>query len=221
MRNRALLVLVLAVPASALAGPFVLEASRRPTQGRHVIGIYPMLEDGRCWLLAVDFDKQSWVDEVGAFVETCRSVKLPVAVERSRSGDGAHVWFFSSGPLPAATARRMGCYLITETMPRRHELSLESYDRPFPNQDTLPRGGFGNLIALPLQHAARQRGNTVFVDDALVPFHDQWAFPAGIRPIDPAAVEAIADEGTRRGEIIGLQGTRRWPMRIRDRDEAV
>ena len=99
----------------------------------------------------------------------------------------------------------MGCYLITETMTRRHELSLESYDRLFPNQDTLPRGGFGNLIALPLQHAARQRGNTVFVDDALVPFPDQWAFLAGIRPIDPATVEAIADEGTRRGEIIGLQ----------------
>jgi hypothetical protein len=96
-------------------------------------------------------------------------------------------------------------YLITETMTRRHELSLESYDRLFPNQDTLPRGGFGNLIALPLQRAARQRGNTVFIDDALVPFHDQWAFLAGVRQIDPGAVEAIADEGTRRGEIIGLQ----------------
>ena len=174
-------------------------------QGRHVIGVYPMLDDGRCWLLAVDFDKQSWVEDVGAFVETCRSVKLSVAVERSRSGSGAHVWFFFSEPVPAATARKMGCYLITETMTRRHELSLESYDRLFPNQDTLPRGGFGNLIALPLQRAARQRGNTVFVDDALVPFHDQWAFLAGIRQIDPGAVEAIADEGTRRGEIIGLQ----------------
>jgi superfamily II DNA or RNA helicase len=198
-------------------------------QGRHVIGVYPMLEDGRCWLLAVDFDKQSWVEDVGAFVETCRSVKLSVAVERSRSGNGAHVWFFFSEPVPAATARKMGCYLITETMTRRHELSLESYDRLFPNQDTLPRGGFGNLIALPLQRAARQRGNTVFVDDALVPFHDQWAFLVGVRPIDPGAVEAIADEGTRRGEIIGLQisqtedvnGEKPWEVPSSRRPKAV
>jgi superfamily II DNA or RNA helicase len=174
-------------------------------QGRHVVGAYPMLEDGRSWLLAVDFDKHSWADDVAAFVDTCRAMSLPVAVERSRSGEGAHVWFFFAEPVLASTARKMGCYLITETMARRHELSLESYDRLFPNQDTLPRGGFGNLIALPLQHGARQRGNTVFVDDRLTPFPDQWAFLAGIRPINPATVEAIADQGTRRGEIIGLQ----------------
>jgi superfamily II DNA or RNA helicase len=174
-------------------------------QGRHVIGVYPMLEDGRCWLLAADFDKQCWADDVAAFVDTCSAMGVTVAVERSRSGEGAHGWFFFREPVLASTARRMGCYLITETMARRHELSLESYDRLFPNQDTLPRGGFGNLIALPLQHEARQRGNTVFVDDALVPFPDQWAFLANIRPIDPSTVEAIAEQGSRRGEIIGLQ----------------
>ena len=198
-------------------------------QGRHVVGVYPLLEDGRCWLLAADFDKQSWADDVAAFVDTCRTMSLPVAVERSRSGEGAHVWFFFAEPVLASTARKMGCYLITETMASRHELSLESYDRLFPNQDTLPRGGFGNLIALPLQRAARQRGNTVFVDDALVPFHDQWAFLAGIRPIDPAAVEAIADEGTRRGEIIGLQisqtedvnGEKPWAVPSSRRPKAV
>jgi len=174
-------------------------------QGRHVIGVYPMLEDERCWLLAADFDKRCWADDVAAFADTCRAMGLAVAVERSRSGDGAHVWFFFTEPVLASTARRMGCYLITETMARRHELSLESYDRLFPNQDTLPRGGFGNLIALPLQHDARQRGNTVFVDEQLVPFPDQWEFLASIRPIDPGTVEAIAEQGTRRGEIIGLQ----------------
>src|SRR5262245_36842361 len=130
---------------------------------------------------------------------------LAVAVERSRSGDGAHVWFFFTEPVMASMARRMGCYLITETMARRHELSLESCDRLFPNQDTLPRGGFGNLIALPLQHDARQRGNTVFVDERLVPFPDQWESIASIRPIDPGTVEAIAEQGPRRAEIIGLQ----------------
>ena len=119
-------------------------------QGRHVVGIYPLLTDDTCWFLAADFDKTSWADDVAALVETCRRADLPAAVERSRSGNGAHVWFFFAAPVAAATARKMGCYLITETMTRRHQLSIESYDRLFPNQDTLPRGGFGNLIALPV-----------------------------------------------------------------------
>jgi hypothetical protein len=127
--------------------------------GRHVMGIYPLLADETCWFLAVDFDKSTWIEDVGAFVETCGRVGLPAAVERSRSGNGAHVWFFFSSPVPAAAARKMGCYLITETMSRRHELSMESYDRLFPSQDTMPRGGFGNLIALPLQHGPRALGN--------------------------------------------------------------
>jgi len=112
--------------------------------GRHVMGVYPLLEDETCRFLAVDFDKSTWTEDVRAFAETCRRVGLPAAVERSRSGNGAHVWLFFSAPLPAATARKMGCYLITETMSRRYELSMDSYDRLFPSQDTMPRGGFGN-----------------------------------------------------------------------------
>jgi len=173
-------------------------------QGRHVIGVYPILDDDRCRFLAADFDKESWVDDVGAFVDTCRGVGLAVAVERSRSGNGAHVWFFFAAPIPAVSARRMVCYLITETMTRRHQLSLESYDRLFPNQDTLPRGGFGNLIALPLQYEARRHGNTVFVDDRLSPFPDQWAFLAGVTPVQPSTVEALAEEGSRRGQVVGV-----------------
>jgi hypothetical protein len=79
-------------------------------------------------------------------------------VERSRSGNGAHAWFFFDQAIPAVVARRVGCYLLTETMSRRPELSMDSYDRLFPSQDTMPRGGFGNLIALPLQRAARENG---------------------------------------------------------------
>src|SRR5256885_585800 len=97
--------------------------------GRHVMGIYPLLPDETCWFLALDFDKSTWIEDVGAFAETCRRVGLPAAIERSRSGNGAHVWFFFSSPVPAAAARKMGCYLITETMSRRHELSMESYAR--------------------------------------------------------------------------------------------
>jgi hypothetical protein len=109
-------------------------------QGRQVMGVYPLLEDETCWFLAVDFDKSTWTEDVLAFVATCRQIGLPAAVERSRSGNGAHVWFLFSEPVPAVIARRMGCYLITETMSRRHELSMDSYDRLFPSQDTMPRG---------------------------------------------------------------------------------
>ncbi len=130
-------------------------------QGRHSIGIYPMLKDETCWFLAADFDKESWLDDVAAFVETCQSLNIPTAVERSRSGNGAHVWFFFNSPVPAVIARRMGCYLITETMAHHHKLTMGSYDRLFPNQDTLPRGGFGNLIALPLQYEPRQAGTQI------------------------------------------------------------
>ena len=174
-------------------------------KGRHVMGVYPLLEDETCWFLAADFDKRSWKEDVAAFSETCRAVGVPVAVERSRSGDGAHAWFFFSAPLPANVARRMGCYLITETMNRRHQLSMDSYDRLFPNQDTMPRGGFGNLIALPLQHEARQKGNSVFVDARFSPHEDQWAFLDSLRRIHPGAVESIAQEATRRSQVLGVR----------------
>ena len=166
-------------------------------QGRHVVGVYPLLTD-ETWFLAADFDKASWSDDVGAFMETCRTLGLPAAVERSRSGNGAHVWLFFSAPVAAAAARKMGCYIVTETMARRHQLSMESYDRLFPNQDTLPRGGFGNLIALPLQHGPRQMGNTVFLDEHLVPHADQSRFLAEHPRIKASAVDDVAREATRK-----------------------
>jgi superfamily II DNA or RNA helicase len=176
-------------------------------QGRHVVGVYPLLTDEACWLLAVDFDKGSWTDDVLAFAETCRMIGVPSAVERSRSGQGAHAWFFFAAPVPATTARRMACYLLTETMSRRHQLGMGSYDRLFPNQDTLPRGGFGNLIALPLQHEPRQAGNTVFVDERLVTHPDQWAFLAAVPRIDPDTVERLARDATRAGQVLGVRWT--------------
>jgi superfamily II DNA or RNA helicase len=174
-------------------------------QGRHVMGVYPLLEDETCWFLAVDFDKVSWQADVFALAETCRSLGLTIAIERSRSGNGAHAWFFFSAPISANVARRMGCFLITETMNHRHELAMESYDRLFPNQDTMPRGGFGNLIALPLQHEPRQHGNTVFIDERSEPFADQWAFLASLERIQPATAERIATEATRTGQVIGVR----------------
>jgi superfamily II DNA or RNA helicase len=174
-------------------------------RGLHVIGCYPLLEDETCWFLAVDFDKTSWKEDVTAFAETSRSLSVPVAIERSRSGDGAHAWFFFTAPVSANIARRMGCYLITETMARRHELSMKSYDRLFPNQDTMPRGGFGNLIALPLQYEPRQQGNSAFIDERFEPYADQWAFLASVQRIEPDTADKIAKEATITGQVIGVR----------------
>lgn len=179
---------------------------QRHLQGKHVMGVYPMLADEYCNLLAGDFDGEGWEEDVCAFREACWSHGIEVAIERSRSGNGAHAWFFFSGPVAAQTARRFGCSLITRTMSRRHELSMRSYDRLFPNQDTLPKGGLGNLIALPLQWHARKKGNTVFLDDALLPYADQWGFLASIKRLDPLLVQRIADDAERRGEVIGARG---------------
>lgn len=176
-------------------------------KGQHVMGIYPLLADETCWLLAVDFDKSCWAEDTRAFLATCRTLGLPALAERSRSGNGAHAWFFFSAPVPASTARKMGCYLITETMARRHELSMDSYDRLFPNQDTMPHGGFGNLIALPLQHGPRQEGNSVFLNEDLVAFPDdqQWSVLASVERIVPARVERVASDATRHRRVIGVR----------------
>lgn len=123
-----------------------------------VAGLYPLFADDTCELLAVDLDKDRWADDAAALVETSRRLDLPAVMERSRSGRGAHLWLFFEERVPAALARRLGSRLLTETMERRPDIGLDSYDRLFPNQDVLPQGGFGNLIALPLQKGPRGTG---------------------------------------------------------------
>ena len=174
-------------------------------RGTHIMGVYPLLPDDSCWFLAVDFDGASWQEDVSSFAETSRAHGFPAAVERSRSGQGAHAWFFFATRLSAAVARSLGCFLITETMSHRHELSLSSYDRLFPNQDTLPKGGFGNLIALPLQREARLQGNTLFVDDGFAPYADQWKFLAGIDRLDMDTVARVVEDAAVRGRIVGFK----------------
>jgi len=182
-------------------------------QGRHTMGIYPMLLDDTCWFIAADFDKQEWQKDVTAFAETCRNYKIPYAIERSRSGNGAHVWIFFTNPVLASSARRMGTFLITETMARRHQLSMSSYDRLFPIQDTLPKGGFGNLIALPLQFHPRKEGNTVFLDDDLKTLPDQWLFLSRIKRMSEADVEKIANNTKTQEEILD-SGITNTPLKI-------
>ena len=170
-----------------------------------VAGVYPMLLDERCFLLAVDFDKGDWRADALAYLDTCARLQIPAALERSRSGNGGHVWIFFTEAISASLARKLGSHVLTETMERRPEAGLKSYDRFFPNQDTLPRGGFGNLIALPLQKTAREKGNSVFVDAKLAPYPDQWVFLSGVQRMPKQRIEAIVREAEGRGRVVGVR----------------
>ena len=185
--------------------PLTDDVLRLHLEGKTTLGVYPLLLDETCWFLVVDFDKKSWQDDAAAFLETCREQNVSAALERSRSGNGGHIWIFFERATPATTARKLGSLLLTRTMDRRHQLGMDSYDRFFPNQDTMPKGGFGNLIALPLQRIPRQNGNSVFVDSDFRPYSDQWKFLSGIKKMAPDAMEALVREAMRTGSVIGVR----------------
>lgn len=153
----------------------------RHLAGQQVVGLYPLLQDNTCYLLAVDFDKGQWQGEVKAIAKVCADLEIPHVIEISRSGQGAHLWIFFEDRVPASEARLLGFALLDKAMEIFPNLSFDSYDRLFPNQDVLPEGGFGNLIALPLQREARQAGNSSFVDAELKLIKDQWQHLAQIR----------------------------------------
>lgn len=157
---------------------------------RDVIGTYVMLPDETTKFLAIDFDEESWQEDVSAVRTVCYQYDIPIAVERSRSGNGAHVWLFFDELLSAATARKLGSAILTKAMEERHEIKLSSYDRMFPNQDTMPKGGFGNLIALPLQGRARKERNSEFVDESFNSYPDQWEFLYQIKRITAGMVDS-------------------------------
>ncbi len=180
--------------------------SGKDNQGKDfVAGVYPMLGDETCFFLAMDFDKETWREDVREVIATCRRLEIPAALERSRSGNGGHVWLFFSHAIPAVLVRKLGASILTETMERRPEIGLASYDRLFPNQDTLPRGGFGNLIALPIQKVPRCHGNSVFVDDTLNPWPDQWAFLSGIQRLPKERIESLVQDAEDRGRVTGVR----------------
>ena len=151
--------------------------------GKRTIGVYPLLTDDTCNFLAVDFDEADWKSDALAFRQSCVELGVPVALEISRSGNGAHIWIFFSCSVPARDARALGTAIIRHTCARTRQLKLTSYDRLFPNQDTMPKGGFGNLIALPLQKHPREKGFSLFVDGELHPYPDQWEFLTDIVPM--------------------------------------
>jgi hypothetical protein len=184
--------------------PLSDSAIRDHLTGKQTIGIYPLVPDETCWFLAVDFDKKSWMADAAAFASTCRRFQVPATVERSRSGNGAHIWLFFDRPVLAADARQLGCALLTRTMENRHEIGLDSYDRLFPSQDTLPKGGFGNLIALPLQKRAREQGNSVFLDELFQPHADQWKFLESVQKIPTDVLARMIHEIAPGGNTIGV-----------------
>src|SRR5713226_3495900 len=185
--------------------PLSEEVIRDHLLGKQTILVYPLLQDDTCWFVAVDFDKKTWESDACAFLKMCHEAGVPASLERSRSGNGGHVWIFFARPVQAALTRKLASAILTRTMERRYALGLDSYDRLFPSQDTMPKGGFGNLIALPLQHGPRENGNSVFVDDQLRPYNDQWAFLSSIKRLAPEEAQALLRKVDPAGDVVNIK----------------
>lgn len=170
-----------------------------------VMGVYPILLDERCWFLAVDFDGDGWQDDAIAYMEACRELGVSAVLERSRSGNGGHAWLFFEEAIPATLARALGSHILTLATARCPQTKLQSYDRFFPNQDTLPRGGFGNLIALPLQKDPRARGNSVFINGDFEAIPDQWKFLASVGKVPCQQVETLVEFAGKKDLIVGVR----------------
>lgn len=189
----------------------------KDTDGCDVIGIYVVLDGNQCNFLCVDFDDKQcahgYKNDVLVFVDVCKSWDIPCSIERSRSGNGAHVWIFFKEPLAAIKARKLGNAILTEAMNRDGRVSLKSYDRVFPSQDYLPEGGLGNLVALPLQGKARKNGNSVFVDETFTPFEEQWAYLLNVEKVlEPFIDEVLALHGlsSELGELSTTSESKPW-----------
>jgi len=170
-----------------------------------VIGVYPLLTDERCWFLAIDFDKANWQEDIKAFALVCKDNKVPCSIEISRSGKGAHIWIFFAQLVFAVEARKLGSLLLTQAMNHNPDMGFESYDRFFPNQDTMPKGGLGNLIALPLQKKIREQGNSVFVNDQLLAYEDQWAYLSTIKKLSLFELAHLINQAEKLNNILGVK----------------
>jgi superfamily II DNA or RNA helicase len=182
-------------------GVIAMHLKGKSKNGADVIGIYPLTADECCYFVAVDFDEKGWKKDISAFFSVCKQRQIPVAVERSRSGNGGHAWIFFTEKIAASKARRLATALLTQAMEEWHGINFSSYDRLFPNQDIMPKGGFGNLIALPLQGLARLKGNSVFIDGDFIPYSDQWAYLSSIQRLSKEQIDEALTE--LKGEELG------------------
>lgn len=178
----------------------------RHLAGHQVVGLYPLLKDNTCYLLAADFDKGCWQEEVKAMSRACQEFGIPHVIEISRSGNGAHLWIFFETNIPANQARVLGVVLLDKAMETFPNLSFDSYDRLFPNQDFLPEGGFGNLIALPLQKEARLSGRSCFVDSELNAIADQWLYLSQLKTLTQPSVEELIAAISPNTHLLSEQG---------------
>lgn len=178
----------------------------RHLAGHQVVGLYPLLKDNTCYLLAADFDKGCWQEEVKAMSRACQEFGIPHVIEISRSGNGAHLWIFFETNIPANQARVLGFALLDKAMEIFPNLSFDSYDRLFPNQDFLPEGGFGNLIALPLQKEARLSGRSCFVDSELNAIADQWLYLSQLKTLTQPSVEELIAAISPNTHLLSEQG---------------
>ncbi len=192
----------------------------RHLRGEITIGLYPLLQTEQCHFLAIDFDKESWREDVQSMMVTCRYFQVPATIEISRSGNGAHLWIFFSHAIPAFEVRKLGAALISYTCSHSRQLELASYDRMFPNQERLPKGGFGNLIALPLQKGPRDLGRSIFVDDQLQPYADQWAHLSALERLDEVGVATSIEQLSQGHHVLDVayieeeeQGATPWKRR--------
>ena len=166
----------------------------RHLKGEIHIGAYTIRKDNSCKFLAVDFDNDKWHEDIILFKNEGAKLGIDVALERSKSGKGGHAWIFFSEPISAILARKIGAIIMTQATRQTPQLNLSSYDRFFPNQDFIPKGGFGNLIALPLQGVSQKAGNTVFIDDNMKVFTDQWKYLSSIRRTSYKQVSELVDK---------------------------
>ena len=171
--------------------PFDETIIRSHLEGTFTVGTYTIREDDTCIFLATDFDKERWGVDALTYKAAASDMGVEVYVERSRSGSGGHAWIFFQELIKARFARQLGTLILTHAMDRRHHIGFDSYDRFFPSQDTMPSGGFGSLIALPLQRIPRRAGNSVFVDDNLSPYADQWEFLSSVRLLSAEDVATV------------------------------
>src|SRR5258708_7336662 len=178
--------------------PLTPEVLSAHLSGQVHIGLYPLVDGDRCWWVAADFDGDAAMLDALNYVKAARAAGVPVGLEVSRSGTGAHAWIFFTAPVPAEAARRLGTGLLREAISLRGKMSLASYDRLFPSQDTLPASGVGNLIAAPLYGKSRRDGATVFLDTAAMePHEDQGGFLSTLGRLTPGGVMAAANRVAR------------------------